>query len=775
MATSLRMERRTAREWFSSLPTLLLLLLTIFLASGQVIHSQLLSIGENTWDNYFQLRSAGALNEPTCNADADLDRELERAIAEKKQKMADDPLAGFFGTEIDEKALRQSLESAQTLCREKWANYQMVQEKVTPGVIAFRTLEGGVAQVVSILGDYKRLILCLLLLICAATATLTRHHIALRPARTRKDHLVSTLGQLTANVLLLASALIYRSEEIKAMADGVQVNHFYLHQVWIGGFAILSAASLWQLFSPPKDLEEGGSWGKALLTIPLYAYMCLSASIQFMSQGYLHGTSVYLGMMMEFSTMFLSLGLYIWVGMMLRQTKMVHLVFDVLRPWRMSPELMCFVILAVTAIPTAYTGASGIFIIAAGATVYHELVRAGARKQLALAGAAMSGSMGVVLRPCLLVVIIAALNNSVTTDELFTSGIKVFGLSLLLFFIYSQFARTEPARIAPFSQAFPASLKRLVPLLPYVIVIGTVVVVFRDILGAQLNENYAPIILPMIMLAVLIYEKFSRHFLHLCAAVLALLLIHSSYDAWLVSNALDAGNIPSGTSANQLSDTLTGLFWRNLILGISLLIHYLFKPSGEVSELPAKEEGVGTNLESSLRFSTNETTGHIGALLMLMALTVSMGGLLERSGIMEALPETFPSIWVAMTLLVVTMVIIGMIMDPFGAVILVNATIAQVAFDNGIAPLHFWMISLVAFELGYLSPPVALNHLLTRQVVGDDEVESAKVINGSFYRRYEKYLLPIAVMLTALLLVAFVPLLSDSLHHWLFQKIDVTG
>jgi len=201
----------------------------------------------------------------------------------------------------------------------------------------------------------------------------------------------------------------------------------------------------------------------------------------------------------------------------------------------------------------------------------------------------------------------------------------------------------------------------------------------------------------------------------------------------------------------------------------------LFKPSGEVSELPAEEEGVGTTLESSLRFSTNETTGHIGALLMLMALTVSMGGLLERSGIMEALPETFPSIWVAMTLLVVTMVIIGMIMDPFGAVILVNATIAQVAFDNGIAPLHFWMISLVAFELGYLSPPVALNHLLTRQVVGDDEVESAKVINGSFYRRYEKYLLPIAVMLTALLLVAFVPLLSDNLHHWLFQKIDVTG
>ena len=160
---------------------------------------------------------------------------------------------------------------------------------------------------------------------------------------------------------------------------------------------------------------------------------------------------------------------------------------------------------------------------------------------------------------------------------------------------------------------------------------------------------------------------------------------------------------------------------------------------------------------------------------MLMALSVSVGGIIERSGVMENLPETFANVWLAMTLLVVTMVIIGMIMDPYGAVILVNATIAQIAFDNGIAPLHFWMITLVAFELGYLSPPVALNHLLTRQVVGEAEVESAKLKEGSFFRRYEKFLLPIAVMLTALLLVSYVPLLSDTVHEYMFQKIEIGG
>lgn len=769
--SSLRVGNRSIGEWLSSLPTLIILLLTIFLSSGEVLHSQLLKIGENSWHEYFLLRGAGVIQEPTCNPDPDIDKRLKEAIAKKKQDMAEDPLAGIFGTDVDEGALRTSLLSSRQICREKWDRFETIQEKVTPGVIAFRTLEGGVAKVVTTLGNYKRLLLCLLVIICAATATFGRHHIALRPAHTRKDHLVSSLGQLSANVMLFMSAWIYRGEEVNAMAEGVQVNHFYLHQFWIAGFALLSLASLWQLFKPPQDVEEGGSWGHSLLSIPLYSLMCLTAGAQFISQGYYHGISVYLGMMMELSTLFLSLALYIWIGMLLRQTKMAHLVFDVLRPWRMSAELMCFVVLAVAAIPTAYTGASGIFVIAAGATIYHELVRAGARKQLALAATAMSGSMGVVLRPCLLVVIIAALNNAVTTDELFTSGLKIFTLSLVLFFVYSQFARTAPSRIAPFSEAVPESLKRLAPLLPYVILMGTVTVVFRDLLDTKLNENYAPIILPVMLMAILGYEKLSSKTLHLFTVILVPLLLYSFANMWELKGFLDSGNVPTGTSAAELSDTLWSLLWRNLILGGSIVVHYLVKTPNVGSEFE-EDPTIGDRLETSMRFATNETTVHIGALLMLMALSVSTGGIIERSGLLEMLPDTFSSIWLATTLLVITMVIIGMIMDPYGAVILVNATIAQVAFDNGIAPLHFWMICLVAFELGYLSPPVALNHLLTRQVVGEEEVESARLTEGSFFRRYEKYLLPIAVMLTALLLVSYVPLLSDGLHDWLFHKMQ---
>jgi len=65
----------------------------------------------------------------------------------------------------------------------------------------------------------------------------------------------------------------------------------------------------------------------------------------------------------------------------------------------------------------------------------------------------------------------------------------------------------------------------------------------------------------------------------------------------------------------------------------------------------------------------------------------------------------------------------------------------------------------MAFELGYLSPPVSLNHLLTRQVVGDDEVILALQEGDNFYYRHERILLPLMVMGTTLLIVAFVPLM----------------
>src|SRR5699024_7689562 len=111
---------------------------------------------------------------------------------------------------------------------------------------------------------------------------------------------------------------------------------------------------------------------------------------------------------------------------------------------------------------------------------------------------------------------------------------------------------------------------------------------------------------------------------------------------------------------------------------------------------------------NAIRSATADTSMLVGALLTLMVLSIVFGGVAGRSGVKGVFPEDLGNVWLAMTILVVMLVIMGMIMDPYGAIILVSATIAPFAYSNGIEPLHFWMLVLLAFELGYLTPPVAL-------------------------------------------------------------------
>jgi TRAP-type C4-dicarboxylate transport system permease large subunit len=146
---------------------------------------------------------------------------------------------------------------------------------------------------------------------------------------------------------------------------------------------------------------------------------------------------------------------------------------------------------------------------------------------------------------------------------------------------------------------------------------------------------------------------------------------------------------------------------------------------------------------------------------MLMGLSFALGGVIERSGLLHNIPDTFSSMWIALGFLVAVLVGIGMIMDPFGAVVLVSGTIAQIAYNNGINPVHFWMITLVSFELGYLTPPVALNHLLTRQMIGHEETDKAALEGENLWYRHEKILLPLVTMGTTLLLVTVVPVLFE--------------
>jgi TRAP-type C4-dicarboxylate transport system permease large subunit len=682
--------RRSRLEWLSSLPVCLLLLFVVLFSTSSDIHNQMLRGGEQLWSGYYKLRMDPV--QPTCDPNQDIDAAVAKKLAEDSSSQ--DPMAALLGeADVNPADVRLSVERSVENCRQSHQSYDGLQGKMTAGVKVYRAVELFIADLIAFGLESQRFILVMLVMFCAVTATLTRHHIAMRAMETRLDYKVSYTLQTVANAMLLGSSLMFRQLSFGSDA-ALSSNELLLHNFWIVGFGVLTLASLYRLIRVPDDLQEGGDLNKAFLAVPLYTGMCLISGTYFALIGHASGIGIYLGKMMELSDMFLNVGLYVWVGMMLKQTRLATLVFDVFRPWRMPPELLAVVAVLVAAVPTAYTGASGIFVIAAGAVIYGELRAAGARRHLALAATAMSGSLGVVLRPCLLVVVIAYLNREVTTDELFGWGIWVFVLTAVMFAAVALMVnRQNNFNLAPASEAFAPMLSALKQLIPYTLVIVAVVLLYRLALDVSMDEFSAPRLLPVIMLSILVYEHFSLR-----------------------------KRKPNGDS----------------------------KPNAGASH---------QGLEYSLRSATNDTTAEIGALLLLLGLSVSIGGVIERSEIMAAFPQSFDSIWAAMALMVVVLIIFGMIMDAFGAVILVSATMASIAYASGIHPVHFWMVTLVAFELGYLSPPVALNHLLTRQVVGEGELLAAQNEEGTFYQRHERIILPLIAMGISLILVAFVPLI----------------
>jgi TRAP-type C4-dicarboxylate transport system permease large subunit len=700
MIQTLRLANRTGFEWLAAMPAFLVLIFVIFFNTSHTTHAQLLKLGENVWDGYFLLRSDPV--QPSCEINGDIDSQLARLIAENAEP-ADEDEWDLFDEDpepIDDAVLRQSLVNAQAVCETKHQTYEQTVDRITPAVKIFRAIELGVADFGEFGLHAQRIMLAVLVLICGMTALFRRHHIALRPMETVMDYRVAAFAQLIASGILLFSVYSFKEVVFNAGVT-VSAEHGFLHYLWILGFASIFLLSVYQFVVVPKDAKPGGSFIKAQLAVPIYATMCIISGTYFIANGHMAGIGIYLNQMMELSQLFLNVGLYVWIGMLLKRTQMAQAVFNIFRPWNFPPEMLAVVVVMIAALPTAYTGGSGIFVIAIGGLIYNELRRAG--RQLALAATAMSGSMGVVLRPSLLVVIIAALNKEVTTDQLFGWGVNVFLLTAALFAAIAMLTKQGESNITKASSAWPETKKELWKLVPYAILITITLAFYAVVLNAYLDEFSAPFILPVLVFIILIYERLSQE-------------------------KMSRAQMNIEHIENRLEES-----WKDL-------------------------KGGNDSIEKTLREATTETTGHIGALLMLMGLSVSLGGVIERSHMMDLVPAGFDSVWLAMGLLVAILVVIGMIMEPYGAVILVSATFASIAYDSGIDPVHFWMVTLVAFELGYLSPPVALNHLLTRQVVGEREVALASQEGHNFWYRHEKILLPLTVMGIALIIVAFLPL-----------------
>lgn len=589
-----------------------------------------------------------------------------------------------------------ALKSLTERCDARHQEFQSAVARIDGPVRAFRAVERTISDVSQF--PWWKHLLVLVMIVGAASTTAHRAHIAMRNPANLLEHRVSQAAQLVAYLLLAVSCAFDWHVQQLSTAEREDPALPILLGV---GFLGLAAMNVVHLLRPPTDgMDTKPSFARVLMVIPLFAWLVTISGLYFLLvEHHWSGLAIYLHKFVAYPTVYLGIALYVWAGMLLSETRVAPLMFDVLQPWRLSPYLQSWLVSVVSAVPTAYSGASGIFVISTGKVIFERLRAGGASRRVALGATAMSGSLGVVLRPCLIVVLIAVLNKQVTTDALFRAGFYVF-LVTAGFYLLAMMMRGE-SRVMPASPAVAAgpSLRAAASLLPYLAIAVATLAFYAGAFKTWMNENTAPNVVPVLLLLLVVYDQLRRAPPEPVPAV------------------RDPGN------------------------------------DAPAARFHAK------GLVPALTHATGEASHNAGALLSVMTGSVAFGGIVERSAIMDRIPQSFDSPVVAMAVLVVAMILLGMAMDGLGAVILVSVTIAPIAYASHIDPIHFWMMGLVAFELGYLHPPVGLNILLARQVIGHEAEVERFPVEGGFFARYEHVIVPCLVLAAALVVVAFAPFL----------------
>lgn len=104
------------------------------------------------------------------------------------------------------------------------------------------------------------------------------------------------------------------------------------------------------------------------------------------------------------------------------------------------------------------------------------------------------------------------------------------------------------------------------------------------------------------------------------------------------------------------------------------------------------------------------------------------------------------------------LLVVGMMMDIFSAIIVVVPLILPIARAFQVDPLHLGIIFLTNLEIGYLTPPVGLNLFLSSLRFKNSILEVARSV-----------LIFIAIMAAALLIITYVPDLS----LWLVNLLGI--
>lgn len=151
-----------------------------------------------------------------------------------------------------------------------------------------------------------------------------------------------------------------------------------------------------------------------------------------------------------------------------------------------------------------------------------------------------------------------------------------------------------------------------------------------------------------------------------------------------------------------------------------------------------------------------DTTMTAGSILLIVTAASLFGWVLAREQVPQVAAEFFLGItespWVFLILLNILLLIIGAVLEPTAAILIIVPVLTPVALSFGLDPLHVGMIIIFNLLLGLLTPPVGLVIFVLSSVT---DVPVKDVVRG---------ILPVYVpLLLTLVLLTFVPTISTFL------------
>ena len=411
----------------------------------------------------------------------------------------------------------------------------------------------------------------------------------------------------------------------------------------------------------------------AILRTPLFVVIALSAMIGFNSLDVdLSVISIEIYRLAEMPVL-IAIPLFTFAGYLLGEgrasTRLVDLT-NALLGW--MPGGLAIVAIFACALFTAFTGASGITIVALGGLLYPALKQAGYLENFNLGLLTSSGSLGLLFAPSLPLILYGVvaqqmdLDQAVSISDLFLAGIFPGLLMLLMLSVYSMLQpRDRNAREAFDLQVAIAAIKAAKWEIPLpVIVLG-------GIYGGYFAVSEA-------------------------AAVTALYV--------LVVEVLIIREIRISQLPDIMRESMMLVGGIMIIVGVSLAsTNYMID-----AEIPTRMFAfVQQHIDEKLTF---------------------------------------------LILLNLFLLVLGMMLDIFSAIVIIVPIILPIAVGYGIHPVHLGIIFLANMQLGYFTPPVGMN-LFIASYRFEKPVMTLYLATIPFF----------IVLLVAVLIITYWPTLSLSL------------